>query len=206
MSLAIDFTTRFKDSIVISIKDILKEFPKFYPQRLTEWNKQGYIVKIIRGFYIFSDLKIDENILCIIANKIYDPSYISLESALRHYNLIPEQVATTTSISTNKTKTFKTKVGVFSYRNIKPELFFGYDLINYKNNVIKMASPEKALLDYLYYRPYLKTQYDFEEIRLNERILSEIVDRDKLVAYALKYTNKTFVKTINKFLKYISND
>jgi len=206
MSLIIDFTRKFKNNVIISLLDISKEFLKFDSRRLVEWQRQGYIKRVIRGFYIFTDLKRDENISCIIANKIYDPSYVSLESALRYYNLIPEQVTTTTSISTKKTKKFKTEVGIFSYRNIKKELFFGYNLINYKEHVIKMASPEKAILDYIYYRPYLKTEYDFKELRLNEEVLKNEVDKNKIREYLLKYSNKTFIKTINNFLKFISND
>jgi len=71
----------------------------------------------------------DEMTLFMAANKIYEPSYVSLESALAYYEIIPETVLGVTSISSRKTKTFENAWGVFSYRSIKPEYMIGYQVI-----------------------------------------------------------------------------
>jgi len=206
MNTIVDFVKTFKNTVVISLNDINKEFPKFYRHRLTEWQNQGYIKKIIRGFYILSDLETNEFTSFAIANKIYEPSYISLESALRYYNFIPEQTFSVTSISTLKTKTFATWIDRFVYSNIIPNLFFGYEIVHFKNFVFKIADREKAILDYLYFHRHFKTEKDIEELRFNIEEIQATVDRKKLENYLLKYNNKSFKKIINNFLNYIYHD
>jgi predicted transcriptional regulator of viral defense system len=135
---------------VFSSKDIKKQFSDFDNRRLVEWQRKGYIIKLRRGFYCFEETQKGESFRYFSANKIYSPSYISLESALSYYNLIPEGVFTTTSLTTRNTTSFSTPVGSFSYRNVKAQLFFGYRLLNIQGHTIKMADPEKSILDYLY--------------------------------------------------------
>ena len=76
----------FKDFTVFSLTDIKRIHAGFHRRRLNEWQEKGYIKKIIKGYYISSDLEISENILFEIANRIYRPSYISLETALSYYH------------------------------------------------------------------------------------------------------------------------
>ena len=153
-----------------------------------------------------SDLEINEFTSFSIANKIYEPSYISLESALRHYNFIPEQTFAVTSISTRKTNKFKTKTDVFVYSNIKPSLFFGYEIMRFKNFTFKIADREKAILDYLYFHRHFTTEKDLEELRFNIEEIQETIDRKKLENYLLKYNNKKFIKTINNFIKLVYSE
>ena len=206
MNTIIDFTNTFKNNVVISSYDINKEFPKFYNHRLVEWQKQGYIKKIIRGFYILSSSEINELSSFAIANKIYEPSYISLESALRYYNFIPEQTFTITSISTRKTNEFKTPIDTFIYNNITPNLFFGYEIIHFKNLFFKIADREKAILDYLYFHRHFKTEKDIEELRFNIEEIRNTLNLNKFNDYLLKYNNMSFKKIINNFLNYIYHD
>ena len=72
-------TKNFK---IFNLNDIRKIEENFDLRRLNEWQKKNYIKKIRQGFYIFSDLEINEQALFIIANRIHEPSYISLEMAL----------------------------------------------------------------------------------------------------------------------------
>ncbi|MCK5567627.1 MAG: hypothetical protein KAI62_06925, partial [Actinomycetia bacterium] len=81
----IELRKKLKDITVFSIKDIEKSADKrFHRRRLNEWQDKDYIKKIIKGYYIFSDIKTDDDVMYKIANKIYDPSYISLETALSY--------------------------------------------------------------------------------------------------------------------------
>jgi len=124
-----ELKAKFSDFIVFSLNDIKKEDLFFSRYLLNVWQKKKYIKKIRRGYYIFSDLKINEKVLFLIANKIYSPSYVSLEMALSYYNLIPESVYGITSVTSEKTNHFKNDLGEFIYRHIKPELMFGYNTI-----------------------------------------------------------------------------
>ncbi|OHB76675.1 MAG: hypothetical protein A2Z34_12070 [Planctomycetes bacterium RBG_16_59_8] len=86
-----------------------------------------------------------------VANKLYAPSYISLETALSHYALIPEVAMAAVSVTCRTTRRFQNRHGLFLYRTMKPEAFCGYHIENHNGYDIFMADPEKALTDYLYF-------------------------------------------------------
>jgi len=65
-----------KGFAVFTANDISKIDPAFHVQRLSEWQKKGYIKKVAKGHYIFSDLEINEMALFVVANAIYQSSYI----------------------------------------------------------------------------------------------------------------------------------
>lgn len=192
-----------KGFIVISANDILKVDQNFHKQRLSEWQKKGYLKKVAKGHYIFSDLEINESVLFIIANKIFEPSYISLEMALSYYGLIPESVYSITSVTSRKTYKFASSIGHFSYRRIKPELMFGYNLVKYQNHNFKMAEIEKAILDYFHINSKLKTEEEFEELRINKDAFQEKVDMKKFSEYLVQFNSKALEKRVNLFIKYI---
>lgn len=85
----------------------------------------------------------------LIANHILGSSYVSLESALSYYSLIPEKVYTISSASTKASRTFYTKVGVFGYTKLSlPYYSFGIRSVELTSNQrFLIASPEKALFD-----------------------------------------------------------
>jgi len=159
--------------------------------------------KIINNFYVFSQKDLTKAEFMFIANKIYKPSYISLEMALSHYNFIPEAVFAYTSVTSRKTKELNNELGSFYYRNIKEELFFGYTIIQQGGINYKLAEPEKALLDFLYLRADIKTAEDLESLRINPFSYKENIDQKKLNRY-LEYFNsntlKLKIKRLNKIL------
>jgi predicted transcriptional regulator of viral defense system len=200
-----DLKAQLKGFLVFSIKDIEKINPNFHKQRLSEWQKKGYIKKIHQGFYIFSDLPINEQVLFLIANNIYSPSYISLEMAFSLYNLIPEGVYEITSVTSQKTGRFKTETGNFTYKHIKPELMFGYELKEYNGHRYLVAEIEKALLDYLYLNPKIKTEPDFQGLRFNVTEFKIKADMDKLKKYLEAFNSQALVYRVNKFITYLKN-
>ncbi len=173
-------------------------------RRLNEWQKKKYIKKIRKGWYIFSDLEIGEAGLFLIANKIYAPSYVSLEMGLSQYNLIPEMVYGITCVTSQKTASFKTEIGSFSYRNIKPELMFGYELRQQNDYLYAIAGVEKALLDYLYLKPKIKDDEDFQEMRFNYDEFKERADMKKWEKYLTAFGNKALTVRAKKFIKYFN--
>lgn len=201
-----EFKSQFKDFLVFSLADIKKNDPRFYRPRLNEWQKKGYIKKIRRGYYIFSDIPLDEKKLFLIANRIYAPSYVSFESALSYYDLIPEGVYMVTSASTAKTARFKTPAVEFSYRRIKPELMFGYSLEKTGNFNFKIADIEKTVLDYLYLNPAVSRESDFREWRFNSHDFTARANMDKLREYVRMFKNKNFENRVKKFLDLIAKE
>lgn len=146
----LDLQSRIKTNIFTYL-DVLKLFsdekPSLIKTQLGRFTKKKYISNIKRGWYYFDPQKIDE---LRLANLLYQPSYVSLESALNFHGLIPDIPQTVTSLSPTTTKSIKNQFGNFSYTKIKSSLFWGYNKITDEN--ILMAKKEKALLDYFYIR------------------------------------------------------
>lgn len=192
----IDLISKITDPI-FSIQDLALMGIKIYPYQLSAWSQKKYIQKLKNGLYAISEraknLKMET-----IAFNLYQPSYISLEWALFRYGLIPEIVFNPTSVTAKTTRTFKNSFGLFSYRHLKKELFFGYRKINENGQVYLIAEPEKALLDYLYLNsPKIKSSKDIKELRFNE-IEIEKLDKTKLQKYAKITNNKNLQKLIHK--------
>jgi predicted transcriptional regulator of viral defense system len=118
-----------------------------------------------------------------------------MESAMAFYNFIPEGVFLTTSISTRNTASYSTPVGDFSYNNVKPTLFFGYKLIKADGFSIKIAEPEKVILDFLYLRK-LDSRDEIDSLRLNKIQIHDLVDFDKLDRYLQIFHSKILDKRI----------
>lgn len=81
-----------------------------------------------------------------IANFLYSPSYISLETALNYHGILSQFPLEITSVTPKKSITKRVDSQVFSYAHLKSDLFWGYEKID--NELI--ALPEKALLDQMY--------------------------------------------------------
>jgi len=200
----IDFNNAFKNRLLIDVREVRQIFPDFESRRFYEWQKKGYIKKLSKLFYVFSDRNINEAENNFIANKLFEPSYISLESALRYYNLIPEVVFLTTSVTTRKTKLLKTPIGDFQYRKVKEKLFFGYRIINAGQIAYKIADPEKALLDFLYLRSDIKSEGDIFELRINGESYREIIDQNKLKQYLGVFNSKALNKKIDQLTEILN--
>lgn len=196
----LDFKTHFEPFLIFSIQDINKWDVKFDTRRLVEWQAKGYVFKIINRWYAFAPLSNHEE-LYIAANRIYTPSYISLESALSYYRLIPEGVYTTTAVTSRKTQRFQTAIGAFSYRQINSSLMFGYKLINYENMTYRMAEPEKLVLDYLYLNTSIDSVEDVKGLRLNVDELEQLLDNEKMGSYLALFANKSLEKRVSTLMK-----
>lgn len=188
----IDLAKNIKDPI-FSLQDLKIAGLKVYPYQLSEWVKKGYLIKLKNGIYAISE-KSESLANEYIAFNLYQPSYVSLEWALSKYGLIPEMVYNITSITTKTSRSFKNKFGIFIFKRIRKELFFGYNKINKDGQVYLMAEPEKALFDYIYLNsPRIKNQDDIRELRLNEAALKEL-DKKKLKQYFSAANNKKVMK------------
>lgn len=149
-----DFRNKVKDSpyFTSAVYGGLTSSPKVLQNQVDKWVRSGRVLKLKRGLYTLSndDRKVGLS-REVIANRLYQPSYISLQYALSYYGLIPEGVYAVSSITTKKTQNFANDFGNFDYKNIKKNAFTGFvsreDEFNYK---FLIALPEKALLDYLY--------------------------------------------------------
>ena len=83
-----------------------------------------------------------------LANQLYRPSYLSGLWALGYHDMIPERVVWLTSVTPRVPRRFENPFGIFDYRSIKQEAFFGYGKVQHGGQEILVARPEKALLDH----------------------------------------------------------
>ncbi len=196
---------QLKNFTVFTLNDVRKIESKFYRARLNEWQAKGYIKKLRRGYYMFTDTILNEEALFLIGNKLYAPSYVSFEMALSYYGLIPEGVYSITSATTKKTANFKTPIAEFSYRKIKPSLMFGYRLEKQKGQGYKIANMEKAVLDYLYLNPRIAEEADFYEWRFNSEEFLAKADAQKLNTYAEAFHNRRLTARLKKILLFMKN-
>ena len=187
---------------VISMQEIRKAFPDFEFKNLVYWQKRGYLTKIRNGYYIFNETELNEEKLFQIANCIYNPSYVSLESALAYYGLIPETVYRIQSISTRKTMSFTSAAGRFDYHCLKPSLFWGYRLIREKKVFFQLASLEKAMLDFLYLRSDIRDEEDLNGLRWNQAVLAT-ADQEKLETGLGLFKSRTMEKKVQLLSQFI---
>ena len=198
-----DFQERFSKKYPFSTNEIKLIDKNFSLKQLYIREQKWWIHHLQKWWWCFPQIQKIEWFEVIISNLIYEPSYLSMERALRFYNLIPEWVFTIISCTTKKTQTINTKFCNLKYYSISPKLYFWYNLYtvwDYKS--VRIASPEKALCDYLYFHPEIKEEIDFEWLRFNTQIRNEIYNKANLIKYAKIYPKRVQI-TINVLLNLI---
>ena len=183
-----------------------RDYSNVYNKIVTEESKKN-LIKIKRGLY---ETNPNANPLTI-ANKILSPSYISFETALSYYGMIPERVYAITSASfkKNKKKEYKTPFGLFLYQDINSNAYpFDIDEIEIDGVKVFIASREKALLDMLSIISPRKNRKElldllFEDLRIDEVVFDEL-DKDKMIRLCDLYSSKT-LKLFKTFIQKLLN-
>lgn len=191
----IEFRENFYPLACFSLDQIYSAYPRFNRTNLTRWIRKGYITRLRQGYFTFPDYKSKRDFSLYFANRIYKPSYISLHTALSFYGMIPEAVSQITSVTSLKTATFRNDFGDYSYKNIKDELMFGYELKEMDaNRRLMFATPEKALLDLLYLYPFYNSEKEMEELRMDEYYMKEDLNVEILMSYNGRFRSKALDK------------
>ena len=159
--------------------------PNDVRRQLTRWTQNGRIYQLRRGVYALAPphQKVKPHPF-LVANRLVRGSTVSLQSALAHCGLIPEYVATVTSVTSGRPGDFSTPIGDYRFRHIKPALIFGYRRLDVgKEQTAYIAVPEKALLDLVHLQPggdsveYLKSLRLQNLSQLSPRALAEMAAR-----------------------------
>jgi predicted transcriptional regulator of viral defense system len=139
-------TPAFRTADVIAYLGIEKDHASKLLARLED---AGHIVRVKRGLWVSPEgldpLTLPEHLTAPF------PSYISMQSALYYHGMISQIPTITYAVSLARTRIFRTSLGTFSIHHTTPSFFFGYEQVGRYG--IKMATPEKALLDFLYMGP-----------------------------------------------------
>lgn len=196
----LEFRKLFQNEKYISTDWIYASVPGFDKRRLYERKKKWYLIPLKRKRYIFGDVQPEYTLLLHISSMIYKPSYISLFTALARYHLIPETVITIQSISSRKTAIYHNTYGAWSYVSCQPHYLWWYNLMHTDNGVVLMADVPKTILDILTYYPEYDDVDDFEALRLDQDLLSDMLDTHQLIQYAHQ-SSKTVQSRVDRFVK-----
>lgn len=183
-----DFRKIIKDYTETPIsRHLILELLKDYQSpndKISELIKSKELISIRRGLYIVGpalDLPRPEPFL--IANHLRGPSYVSLESALSYWNMIPERAYEISSATIKTSKLYRTSVGRFSYQKLKtPYYSYGIENIKYSaKQTVLIASREKALCDKIVLTPNIKLksikqaqEFLMEDLRMDAELLNTL--------------------------------
>jgi len=156
-------------------------------EKVSELEQKGLIIRVKRDLYIVSTKVHNQKISSeLVANHLYRPSYISFESALSYYGIIPERVYSVRSMTTKRAKTIKTPLGNFEYKTASADYFS----IGIRQEIIEnqyaflIATPTKAICDMIVTTPNLRLQsvkamqnYLIEDLRIDFDVLKTL-DKD----------------------------
>lgn len=155
--------------------------------------RSGEIIRLKRGLYVFAN-RFDA---LATANAIHGPSYISFETALAYYGLIPERVPTVLSVVDGRSASFATPVGLYQYHQQQRSLFaLGMSMQRLETRSYLIATREKAVLDTLS-RAQLKAAalsptdvlaFALDSLRIDREML-QTLSPAKLSKMAISYRN-----------------
>jgi predicted transcriptional regulator of viral defense system len=140
----------------------------------------------------------------LVANSIQPGSYVSLQSALAYYGLIPEYVAQTLSVSTLRPSRWRNQLGEFRFQHLAPHFFFGYQQVTLApGQEAFVAFPEKALLDLVHLTPDGDNPLYLAGLRLQNL---EHLDLERLQMLAGRSGKPKWLHAANQILTLIEGD
>lgn len=142
--------------------------PADVQRQLSRWVKAGRLYQLRRGLYALAPpyQKVRPHPF-LVANQLMQGSYVSLQSALAHYGLIPEYVPVTTSVSSGRPGRWQTPLGSYEFRHVQTDLLRGFHRMPLGGaQEAFVATPEKALLDLVYLEPAGDSPEYLSELRL----------------------------------------
>jgi predicted transcriptional regulator of viral defense system len=137
-------------------------------RQLSRWTKAGRLIQLRRGLYALAPpfQKIKPHPF-LVANRMLRGSYVSCQSALAYYGLIPEYVPVTVSVTAGRPAQWDTPLGSYHFHHVKTELLRGYQQIEVAaGQRAFVATPEKAVLDLVYLQPGGDAPTYLQELRL----------------------------------------
>jgi predicted transcriptional regulator of viral defense system len=186
-----------------SLLSFLGEDERILRNQLSRWQKQGLVVQLKRGMYLLNrNDRSKEPSRFFLANQMVFPSYVSLESALAYYHIIPEAVYQVTSVTTGKPAQYLSSEGAYVFRHVKQSLFFGFDTIRDERGFkVLLAEPEKAMLDFFYLNLAQFSSTDKNIFIESYRFAGyEVLRPQRLTDYAARFESSKLERVVQLFV------
>lgn len=137
-------------------------------RQLSRWVRKGRLYQLRRGLYALAPPY--QKVLphpFLVANRLVPGSYVSLQSALAHYGMIPEYVPITTSVTMGRPGTWNTPLGSFTFQHLHTALFGGFQVETLAGGEpVFLAARGKALADLVHLVPGADAYEYLSELRL----------------------------------------
>ena len=171
--------------------------------QLSRWVKTGRLIQLRRGVYVIAQpYRQTEPHPFLVANTLRKNSYVSLQSSLAFHGLIPEYVPVCTSVTTGRSEQLETALGIYAYRRINPDYFFGFEQqVVAPGQGAFVAVAAKALLDLVYLTPGGDTKSYLSELRLQYTEALGVETLEKLAGRMGKPKLRSAVKIIRQLLE-----
>jgi hypothetical protein len=170
--------------------------------------RTGEVVRIHRGLYCLAAKYLRQKTdPLVLAQRIYGPSYVSLETALSYHGWIPEAVYAVTSVSLGRSREFDTPLGLFCFTRVPQETFYaGVSRVEKEpGSSFLLASPLKALADYVYVHKldWNSARPVVESLRVDEGLLAGVAPDtfDELMPNYPALRVRRFLKGLRKDLR-----
>ena len=173
-----------KTQTVFTLQEIALLFPEIpygsLKKRMSYFSKSGVIKKLSRGVYAKDRFDVLE-----LANKIYTPSYISLETVLQKAGVIFQYYESIFAVS-YVSRTVEVGGRTIVYRRMKKDVFLNKQGIEEQENVV-MATPERAFLDAV----FLYKNYHFDNLAP--------LNWDKIMELKNLYQSRAFNRRVEEY-------
>lgn len=179
--------------------------PQVLRRQIVDWQNKGYLLPIKRGIYT---LRAEDRRVTVspfaLASVIQPVSYISLETALSYYQMIPERVGTIISVTPKKTQSFDNAFGHYQYHHLQKAAYMGFvSLHDEGQNPFLIATPEKALLDFFYFRMRGVSHFDESLFEQSFRLQNvESLEQEKLLSLAAHFQQNKLNTLLDLFFKW----
>jgi hypothetical protein len=176
---------------------------------LYRWMNANHVIQLKKGIYMtrqfFERHRSDPDFSPMVSSILIPQSYVSLEFVLQRHAILTEITYPVTAITIKQTRVIENRLGTFSYRNIKEDLYTGFEFYDYLGIPFSLATLPKAIFDYLYLRPLSRvinsSKFNLiEDLRLN---LDEISGQDQSHFSELVELSKS--KKMQKILEIFRN-
>jgi predicted transcriptional regulator of viral defense system len=174
-------------------------------RQLSRWTQAGRVIQLRRGLYTLAApyQQIHPHPF-LIANSLLAGSYVSLQSALAYYGMIPEYATQTLSVTTQRPSRWRNPLGDFRFQHLATHLFFGYQQVNLSlGQDAFVAFPEKALLDLIHLTPDGDDPAYLAGLRLQNL---ERLDTQRLQALAARAGKPKWLRAASQILALIEDE